>query len=329
MTTLFILMPNEKVRYFKEYNLIKNKIVYVKDHDILGHESSDSNAFPYNFWKLKEFGISDNFIFMDDDYFIGQKLKKSSFFYVEKKKVIPAITSTLFLNINKSMIEKIHKILRKKVYMSKEEQSAIFFSYSKIKTYFFILNLFKKDMLIVPKFNHNAIPLNVYEIKEIYEIIKKSQYKKTTLDSLCRHIENIQFQSFYLSYFFIKYKKKVNSIPSKYIDVGNIKFDIAQIFPLFCINTGSGNYSDLKFHKAKKFMEYLFPKQTPYEINDNNSLLNSNFKLFEPIKKEKKLYKKAIKQLNKKVYFLYSEFLLYLIIIILFFMKLIIKEYHI
>ena len=60
-------------------------------------------------------------------------------------------------------------------------------------------------------------------------------------------------------------------------------------------------------------MEYLFPKQTPYEINDN-SLLNSNFKLFEPIKKEKKLYKKTIKQLNKKVYFLDSEFLLYLII---------------
>ena len=107
-------------------------------------------------------------------------------------------------------------------------------------------------------------------------------------------------------------------IPSKYIDVGNIKFEVEQKLPLFCINTGAGNYSYLKFHKAKIFMEYLFPKQTPYEIADNS--------LFEPIKNEEKLYKKAIKQLNKKIYILYSEFLLFIIIIILFFMKFFIKE---
>ena len=32
---------------------------------------------------MKKFGISDNFIIMDDDYFIGNTLKKSDFFYVE------------------------------------------------------------------------------------------------------------------------------------------------------------------------------------------------------------------------------------------------------
>jgi hypothetical protein len=119
------------------------------------------------------------------------------------------------------------------------------------------------------------------KLKEIFEIIKASKYKKETLDSLYRQIGYIQFQSFYLSYFFIKYKRKVNLIPSKYIDVGNIKFDVGQKFPLFCINTGAGNYSYLKFHKAKIFMEYLFPKQTPYEIADNF--------LFGPIKNEEKL----------------------------------------
>ena len=39
---IFILMPNEKVRYFKRNNLIKNKIVYIKDKDFLGYESSNS-----------------------------------------------------------------------------------------------------------------------------------------------------------------------------------------------------------------------------------------------------------------------------------------------
>ena len=71
-------------------------------------------------------------------------------------------------------------------------------------------------------------------------------------------------------------------------------------------------------------MEYLFPKQTPYEIVDN-SLSNANFKLFEPIKKEEKLYEKTNKHLNKKEY-KFSEFLLFLIVIILFFIKFIINQ---
>ena len=36
---IFILMPNEKVKYFKEPEEIKDKIVYVKDKDVLGFDS--------------------------------------------------------------------------------------------------------------------------------------------------------------------------------------------------------------------------------------------------------------------------------------------------
>ena len=73
-------MPNNKVRYFKDYNLIKDKIHYVKDSDLLGYDSSNINAFLFRYWDLKKFGISDNFIVMDDDCFIGKKLKKTDFF---------------------------------------------------------------------------------------------------------------------------------------------------------------------------------------------------------------------------------------------------------
>ena len=72
---IFILMPNEKIRYFKDYDLIKDKIVYVKDKDILGYDSSNTLAFQFRYWKMKKFGISDNFIVMDDDCFIGNPLK--------------------------------------------------------------------------------------------------------------------------------------------------------------------------------------------------------------------------------------------------------------
>ena len=78
-------MPNEKVRFLKNYTEINEKIVYVKDSDILGHESANIHAFQYRIWKLREFGLSENFIAMDDDYFIGKPMNKSDFFYVENK----------------------------------------------------------------------------------------------------------------------------------------------------------------------------------------------------------------------------------------------------
>jgi len=45
---------------------------------------------------MKQFGLSDNFIYMDDDCFIGKPLNKSNFFYVENNKVVPAIINTKF-----------------------------------------------------------------------------------------------------------------------------------------------------------------------------------------------------------------------------------------
>ena len=84
---IFILMPNEKVKYFKNYSLIRDKIIYVKDKDLIGFDSSNSNLFQFNYWKMKKFGISDNFIVMDDDYFIGKKLQKKIFFMLKKVKL--------------------------------------------------------------------------------------------------------------------------------------------------------------------------------------------------------------------------------------------------
>ena len=90
---IFILMPNEKVKYFKEPEEIKDKIIYVKDKDLIGFDSSSSIVFQFNLWRMKEFGLSENFILMDDDCFIGNPLKKSNFFYEEKGKVYPALIS--------------------------------------------------------------------------------------------------------------------------------------------------------------------------------------------------------------------------------------------
>ena len=160
-------MPNEKVRYFKDYEFINEKIVYVKDKDLLGYDSADSHAFQYRIWKMKEFGLSDNFIIMDDDYFIGQPLNKSDFFYVENNTVLPAIINTNYEIVTNISAKKELSDLKKKIQNNPRLHTSNRFMYSVNKAYLFLIQYFNSS-IIVPYFTHNAIPANINDIKEVY-----------------------------------------------------------------------------------------------------------------------------------------------------------------
>ena len=184
----YILMPNKKVQFFKDYNLIKDKIVYVNDKEFLGYDSSNSHAFQFRYWKLEYFNISKNFIVMDDDYFFGKPLKKSDFFYVENGKVVPSIIAKKFFKETMFSSKEKHNYYKLKAKNDKE-QSFSFFMYSIYTTFLFIMNLLKKN-LTVPYFEHNAIPCNLKDLKEIYSLVYRSKYKFSTLDSLKRQVCN-------------------------------------------------------------------------------------------------------------------------------------------
>jgi hypothetical protein len=143
---IFILMPNEKVRYFKEINLINEKIIYIKDKDLLGYDSSNPRAFQFRYWKMKQFNISNNIIIMDDDYFIGRKLEKTDFFHVENGKVVPSIITSNFLEINKVSVMKNRKLYEERMKVNQKEQNIDVFNYCKYSTFLFILNLFNKSL---------------------------------------------------------------------------------------------------------------------------------------------------------------------------------------
>ena len=103
---IFIVMPNKKVKYFKSQDEIKEKIIYVNDKDFLGFDSANIFAFTFNLYKMEKFGISKNFIYMEDDFFIGKPLKKSDFFYYDEKekKVVPYLLTSDFNLMNKTYI---------------------------------------------------------------------------------------------------------------------------------------------------------------------------------------------------------------------------------
>ena len=314
---IFILMPNDKVRYLKEYNLIKDKIVYVNDKDFLGYDSSNFNAFLFRYWKMKKFGISDNFIIMDDDYFIGKKLKKNDFFYVEQGRVVPSIITSNFMKIAPKSVEKNLKLYTKRIKQNKEEQGGDDWNLSITLTFSFILKFFNisnDNSIYIPKFSHNAIPVNIREIKEIYYLAYNSKYKYPTLDCLYRIPGYLQFQILIMAYTFIKYRRKVSNIPSKFVQL-NDSISANYGFSLFCINKGAGYYNYINYYKAKIAMEYLFPNPTPYEIIDY-SILKISFNVTYSLDHYLKQYQYQNNQMISKddFYILQLYIILFLVI---------------
>ena len=319
---IFILMPNKKVRFLKEYNLINEKIVYVADKDFLGYESSNFNAFLFRYWRMKKFGISDNFIIMDDDYFIGKHLEKSDFFYVENGKVVPSIISSNFLKIELKTVLENCQLYEKKLKVKKEEQGGDEWNYSLSLTFSFILNLFNisfEQSIFIPKFTHNAIPVNIKEIKEVYDLVYASKYRYSTLDCLYRISGYLQFQLLFMSYIFINYDRKVSNISNSFIQL-NDSISANYSYHLFCINTGAGYFNFLNHYKAKIVMEYLFPIPTTFEIIDY-SFVNLSFNTVLSLDNNIKIYERQNSHLIKK-----KEFYFLQLLIILFFVLIIIKE---
>ena len=292
---IFILMPNEKVSYFKEINEIHEKIVYVKDKDLIGFDSSSSLVFQFRYW---DFNMSDNFISMDDDYFIGKPLNKSDLFYVKDKKVVPLIITSQFLTFYKEEVKRKIYYYKNNIKRSKNEQTFDEFQYTKQLTYSFIMEVLSKKRIIVPKFTHNAIPTNIYEIKEIYDLIYESKYKNSTLYSKYRHIDSLQFQTLILGYTFIKYKRKIKNISHKLIRLGNSLFSKYN-YDLFCVNTNAHKNTLLSKQIFKIVMENLFPKESPYEII-NYSLPSLAINIIKQISKKTDYLEKKLVKINKR-----------------------------
>ena len=105
---IYIIMPNLKVKFFKPIEKIKEKILYINDKEFLGFDSANIYSFTFNLFQLKRFGVSRNFIYMEDDFFIGKHLKKEDFFYYDKKKkkVLPFILTKFFFEMNKTEVLK-------------------------------------------------------------------------------------------------------------------------------------------------------------------------------------------------------------------------------
>ena len=298
---IFILMPNEKVKFLKSQNEIKEKIIFVNDRDLIGFDSAAIHVFQFNLWKMKKFGLSENFILMDDDYFINYPLKKEELFYEENGRIFPLmITNDYYLiNENKLNIEYNDYLsyIRKNHLSSHSEEAFLFRQISSLK---FIFSLFKNETkinrnIIEASFSHNAIPLKLSDIKEVYDIIYNNYlYNNETLFVLERSIFSLHFQTFILSYLINRYKRKVHEISCAFIDVKDY-YKYKRKEKLFVINTSNRDYDENIFLLEKIYLENIFNITSKYELkyieknihnktNTNISKKKSNLNENEKIK---------------------------------------------
>ena len=280
---IFILMPNEKVKFFKAYDEIKEKIVYVKDKDVLGYDSANIYAFTFNLFRLEKFGLSNNFIYMDDDFFIGKDLNKTNFFYYDEneKRVVPSMLNVDYSELNRKLtLANYNKMYNMKDTLA--SQCFIAWVLSLLSTEKFFLDYYSNITLINPTPSHNAISYNIQDLKEIYELVVNNyQYANETLNSIERHILTLQTQHFVDLYEMNIKRRKVHSIQFNVVPMNliNLKYLNAE---LFAINTGGDKiYTIEEYKKQKEIMQIRFPNPTPYEIVESNTVIKpvDNLKL--------------------------------------------------
>ena len=257
---IYILIDNENVKFLKDYNEIKEKITYIKKKDFLGLDSKEDLEF--NLWKLKNFGVSENFLYMKDDFFIGNSLKKSDFFYIENGEVVPYLLS-IKSNINKTFIEELYsnlfQIISKKKKLADDYEEYIF---QLCKTRLFIFELFGNKTKIILN-GQNTIGDNLFQNKEIYNIILK-KYKNSNLYLKEKNINlnKLIYQEFQINYFLNKYERKINYLDQRYFDIKNepSKGD------LIVINkSGKSIHYVHQYGISLIYMNEFFPNPSKYE----------------------------------------------------------------
>ena len=221
---IYIVMPNTNVRFFKSIEEIKDKIVYIQDKDIAGFNTLNPDPIQFNLFKLEKFGVSKNFIYMDDSCFFGGGLNKQDLFYYddETKKVVPYIINNNFQGKNKEeIINKYNELFNKKDTLTPNDNDA--WSLSLLISEKLLIDNYNISLITLEVF-HSALPLNIDDLKEIYDFIT-SKYKNAneTLNSHEKNILSPQPQHLFSLYALNIKKRKVNSIFSNYLSKSQIK----------------------------------------------------------------------------------------------------------
>ena len=262
---IFIVMPNESVRFLKPYEQIKDKFVYIKEKDLIGFDTINSAPLQFNLFKLEKYGISQNFIYMDDNYFIGGDLQKTDFFYYddESKKIVPSVVNNFITLLNtKELQEQYDELFKKKD--SLDINDFLAWTLSILSSMKLIADNYKGPLMNL-EFTHCALPLNIQDLKEIYSLIStKYKYANETLNSKDKNVLNLQPQVLFSLYELNVKKRRVHSIEYNHLGLTNAEMRFLYT-KLIGINSG-GPYTE-NHEKVKEILKQRYNYPNKYEID--------------------------------------------------------------
>ena len=295
---IFILCIDDNINILKEKEILKDKIIIIKIEDLLGFETEVNSVVLFNLNQVKKFGLSDNFLFMNNNYFIGKPLNKSDFFWEEEGKIVPLLISSKYNEINYNEINNDYKRMtsKKNIININGPEGANFFKISSFQLLFDSEISLNNKLLIEPENTLNTIPLNLNEINEIFKIIKKKyKFYDNALNSKEKNINVLEFYTLILSYMRNMKNRAVNIIPYKIYHIDEFNKENNNLFTLFSINKlNNKKYSYQDYNAKKKKLKILFPKPSKYEIYyelDQNEKKTINDRLHNLINDIKRLGK--------------------------------------
>ena len=264
---IYVVMPNETIRFIDENKRQKdNRIVYVRDKDLLGFDTTCPLTKEFNMYKLKAFGCADNVIYFNDDMFVGADANKSQFFNKDNKPYILHNEPYTRNNYDE------HKAIFDETKASQNLYDSAAYKYRIMRAHMFAYQLFGKDAR-TPKHlfhtNHNAMPINLTELEELVEVMRQN-YPNAEYVLNAREMNRMapQFQELYMLWIANKYNREIEHMRMHYYECTHVPNSRRMFMmpTLFCINTNAVNVpTDKDVAHEVSVLRHLYPDPTPYE----------------------------------------------------------------
>ena len=294
---IFIIISNDKINFIKFSKDMEEKIILVKEKDILGFNFTSDNIFGFNMLKMKKFGLSENFLFLDNIYLINKPLNKSTFFYEENGIILPYLIYNSFYEIIKERIQK--KIDN---YLLNNNNTNINFEIEldiiQQKTLLFLSEIFGNDnnrfgkKLIQPTIGCIFLPIKMSDIEEInYYMFKNyDKYMNKYMNKYLLYLLPTSFHfniiTFYMIYIKNKYDRKVSKINWSFYQldtlekINNIKNNYLKFFRFFTLNK-KDNINNKRFLNEKNKYGINISFKEEIENNNKNKFNINDFLLID------------------------------------------------